>query len=432
MTVVDLFVYPVSGVLKLWHLLLHNALGIDNSLSWILSMIGLVIVVRSLIAPTSLMQLKSVRINVLLRPELRALAEEYREKTDKESLAEYDKRVKDLRTEHNYNAWAGCIPVLIQFPAFIGLYQVLLRMARPRDGLETAQHNSIGLLNSSEISSFLQGHVNGVPLPAYISMTPEQHAMLGTTREAVYHMVFPLAITAICFTVFNLGLSLFRNITTLDWDSKVARVMSVVSGSFIIFIPLMLSRAALHGPVPVAIVMYWFANNLWTLAQNLIIHIYIARTMPVTPEIRSHIRSRRHHYRDERREHRHYKRWLRRQRLKSWVLLHKHRQIRAEIRAAKQEKKDTKLAKKAERKELKRQKSASRKLMQKEQRERAQIQRRQKLIEKQKKKQLEQQGKSPEQAPEASESPEPEYQPKHQAPERPETPEAPEAPESED
>lgn len=395
-------------------------------------MLGLVIVVRSLIAPTSLMQLKSVRINVLLRPELRALAEEYREKTDKESLTEYDQRVKELREKHNYNAWAGCIPVLIQFPAFIGLYQVLLRMARPRDGLETAQHNAIGLLNSDEISSFLQGHVAGVPLPAYISMTPEQHAMLGTTRESVYDFVFPLAITAVCFTVFNLGLALFRNVTTLDWDSKIARFMVGVTASFIIFIPYTLLKAALHGPVPAAIVMYWFANNLWTLAQSLIIHIYIAYTMPVTPEIRAHIRSRRHNYRQQKREHRRFKRWIRIQRLKSWILLHKHSAIRNEIQAAKQEKKEAKLAKKAEQKELKRQKGAARKEMQKEERIKAQEERHRKFAERRRRK-LEKAGKLPpqEETTQAQPPSQPAVEPSSPAPEADAPPEHSDGPESE-
>ncbi|QNQ91264.1 membrane protein insertase YidC [Corynebacterium poyangense] len=380
---VDLFVYPVSGVLKLWHLLLHNALGVEDSLAWILSMFGLVIVVRSLIAPSALMQLRSVRVNVLLRPEMRALNDEYRTRTDKESLQEYDQRVQELRKKHNYNAWAGCFPVLIQIPAFIGLYQVLLRMARPRDGLETAQHNSIGLLNSQEISAFLQGHVAGIPLPAYVNMRPEQHAMLGTTRDAVYSLVLPMATVAICFTLFNLGLSLYRNVTTLDWDSKMARVMVRITFTFIVIIPLMLFSAALTGPVPVAIVMYWVANNLWTATQNLLIHIYIARTMPLPEETREHIKARRQHVRQEHREHRRFKRWARRQRVKSWILLPQHRQIRAKVNAALAEKKESAAQAKAEAKQLKKAKSATRKQMQKERQALMVQQRKQRKAEKQ-------------------------------------------------
>ena len=33
--------------------------------------------------------------------------------------------MKKVQDEHNYNPLAGCVPALIQFPVFIGLYRLL-------------------------------------------------------------------------------------------------------------------------------------------------------------------------------------------------------------------------------------------------------------------------------------------------------------------
>ena len=47
----DAFAYPVSGIMKLWHLLLHNALGLEEQTAWFFAIIGLVITVRGLLLP---------------------------------------------------------------------------------------------------------------------------------------------------------------------------------------------------------------------------------------------------------------------------------------------------------------------------------------------------------------------------------------------
>lgn len=280
----EIFVYPVSGIMKLWHLLLHNVFSLDDSAAWVLSVFGLVIVVRGLIAPFSLMQSRSGRISALLRPKLKALDEEYRTRTDKESVAEHAAKKKQLRAEYGHSTAAGCIPPLVQLPVFVGLYQFLLRMARPVEGLDTDEHPGLGFLSSQEVGAFLDGRIFGVPLPAYISMTPEQFAQLGTTHGAVLKVVLPMLAIAILFTALNFALSFHRNSLTLDWDSGLARGLTRFLISMFILVPILLIGLALNAPLPAAIVFYWVANNLWTLAQATTIHLRIERELPLDTE----------------------------------------------------------------------------------------------------------------------------------------------------
>ena len=65
----SLFAYPVSGVIKLWHVLL-TALGADPISSWIASLFLLVMTVRLILLPFAYAQYKSTRIQVNLRPSL--------------------------------------------------------------------------------------------------------------------------------------------------------------------------------------------------------------------------------------------------------------------------------------------------------------------------------------------------------------------------
>lgn len=280
----DLFVYPVSGVLKLWHLLLHDVFNLQDSVAWVLSVFGLVIVVRGLIAPFSLIQSRSGRISALMRPAMRDLEAEYRTRTDKASVAEYQEKKKQLQRDYGHTTAAGCIPPLIQLPVFIGLYRFLLLMARPEGGLDAATHPSIGFLTSEEVSAFLDGRIFGVPLPAFVAMSEAEHAMLGTTRGEVLSVVLPLLIVAILFTSLNFALSLYRNSLTLDWHSKLARGLSRFLVVLFLLVPVLLTWLALAGPLPAAIVVYWVANNLWTVVQATIIHFKVQRDLPLGPE----------------------------------------------------------------------------------------------------------------------------------------------------
>lgn len=310
---IDILVYPVSGVMKLWHLLLHNVLNLDDSIAWVLSIFGLVVVMRSLIAPFSVAMERSNRVAVLLRPALRALDEEYRARTDKESVAEYQRKRKQLHTDHGYHPLAGCMPMLIQLMVFIGLYQVLLRMARPAEGLNVAEHAPIGFLTSEEVGAFLGSQLFNAPLPAYVAMDPAQHALLNTTRGDVLAVVLPLLTAAILFTIFNLGFSLYRTSQTMQWDNKIARGARKFLVIMVIFVPILLIWLALAGPLPTAIVLYWVVNNLWTLAQATILYLKINREMPLPPEHDEQRQEGRTAYKQRVQEAKELKTWKKRQ-----------------------------------------------------------------------------------------------------------------------
>lgn len=348
----DFLIYPVSGVMKLWHLLLHKGFGLDDSLAWFISLFGLVITVRAIIAPFTWKMYKSGRLTAQIRPKRVAIMEEFQGRHDEDSIRELQQRHKDLNKEYGINPFAGCVPTLIQIPVILGLYQVLLLMARPEGGLENPVPRPIGFLNAEEVQSFLQGRVFNVPLPAYVTMPAEQLTFLGTTREDVLSFVLPLFIVAAVFTAFNMALSTYRNIQTNDYASSISNGMFKAFLWLAVLAPLLPLVLGLTGPFPTAIALYWVANNLWTFGQTAIMHFILERHHPLTEEFKEHHSVQRAAYREQQRKKRSFLWTRRKNRLMMVLTPHKAADLHAQNVEMTRERTERIKAEKAEKKEI--------------------------------------------------------------------------------
>lgn len=356
----DFLIYPVSGVMKLWHLLLHNLIGLDDSIAWFISLFGLVITVRAIIAPFTWKMYKSSRLMAQVRPRRAAIEQEFEGRHDEESIREMQKKQRELNKEFGINPLAGCVPMLIQLPTVIGLYQVLLRMARPEGGLDNPTIRPIGFLSAEEVQSFLEGKVLNVPLPAYVTMPAEQLAFLGTTREDVLSFVLPLFIIAAVFTAFNMALSTYRSFQTNDYASGFSNGMLKTFVWLAVLAPLFPLVLGLTGPFPTAIALYWVANNIWTFGQTAIMHFIIERKYPLTEEFKEHHQKLRGIYRESQQEKRSFIRTKRKNRLMMVLTPHKAAELRAQNVTMTQERTSRLEAAKAEKKDMKAKRRESR------------------------------------------------------------------------
>lgn len=269
----DIFVYPVSGIMKLWHLLTHNFF--EEQTAWLVSIVLLVLTVRSLIAPLTWMSVKNGRISALLRPTKAAMPAV----TTPEEFEANKEAVDALHKEHNFNPAVGCLPPLIMLPVFLGLYQVVLRMARP------SFEGSIGFITADEVESFRQTTLNGIRIPAFMSM-PESWAVdLAVDPAMVREKAMPWLILAISFTVINMCISTTRTFWTTNFNTKLSRRVFIFSLALIVFIPLLLWNIATNGPIPLAVIFYWFCTNLYTLTLTIICQIVLAVKYPLSPEL---------------------------------------------------------------------------------------------------------------------------------------------------
>ncbi len=101
----------------------------DLGIPYGLAVVCLTILVRGCMVPLSLKQAAGAKRMKELQPKLAELKKKY--ENDREKFA---RAQMELFQQHNYNPLSGCLPVFIQLPVFMGLYQALnssvdLRMA---------------------------------------------------------------------------------------------------------------------------------------------------------------------------------------------------------------------------------------------------------------------------------------------------------------
>lgn len=86
----------------------------------VLSIVILTVIIRFLTYPLLATQQKSSKKMQQLQPKLKKLQEKYKDDREKLSQAQME-----LYREHGVNPFGGCLPLLIQFPILIGLYQAI-------------------------------------------------------------------------------------------------------------------------------------------------------------------------------------------------------------------------------------------------------------------------------------------------------------------
>ena len=86
------------------------------------AIIGFTLVINIILFPLTLKQQKSTADMQLIQPELTALQAKY--KNDKEKL---NTEMMKLYQKHNVNPASGCLPLLIQLPIILILYQVIIK-----------------------------------------------------------------------------------------------------------------------------------------------------------------------------------------------------------------------------------------------------------------------------------------------------------------
>jgi YidC/Oxa1 family membrane protein insertase len=262
--------YAVSGVMWVWHQLFGAILGPSSGLAWALSVIFLVITLRAIMLKPFISQMRSARQMRLLAPQMTKLRERY--KNDKVKLAE---ETRKLQSDHGVNMLAGCLPALLQLPVFIGLLHVLRSFNRP--GLSFEENAAIAnyAFPPDLVRSFLEARLFGTPLSAWVSMSQEQLDSFGAHVEhwEVYAVAVPLMLIAAVATHFSARHSLELQAASGQSNAQMMSIMKYTPWLF----PLGVIAGGLFGGFPVAILLYWLTNNVWTLVQQRLVHGYLDR-----------------------------------------------------------------------------------------------------------------------------------------------------------
>ncbi len=110
------FVWPIINLLMVFYKA-FEAIQVPGPLGF--AVIALTITIRLLLYPLTRAQLRSAKQMAGLKPHLDALHSKH-----KDNKSELQKAQMDLYKQHGVNPAAGCLPLLVQMPVLIALYNV--------------------------------------------------------------------------------------------------------------------------------------------------------------------------------------------------------------------------------------------------------------------------------------------------------------------
>ena len=90
-----------------------------------ITIIVFTIVTRLLLTPLQVKQMRTTRAMSKIQPELQKIQKKYENKKDQQSQMAYSQEMQGLYKKYKISPFAGCLPMLIQFPLIIALYNVL-------------------------------------------------------------------------------------------------------------------------------------------------------------------------------------------------------------------------------------------------------------------------------------------------------------------
>ena len=260
----DYVYYPVSGIMWLWYKLFGLILGPSNFFTWALSVMFLVFTLRAVLYRPFVKQIRTTRKMQELQPQIKALQKKYSKDRQRMAL-----EIQKLQREHDFNPILGCLPMLAQVPVFLGLYHVLMSFNRTQTGIgrlglsvEVNRQLPNYFFSATDVAHFLDAHLFGAPIGA--SMT-QQHGLDAFTvfsRPAVAAVSIPLMLLAGIATYFNSRASIARQTPEAAANPQTAMMNKLALYVF----PL---GVIVGGPfLPIAIIIYWVSNNIWTFGQQ--------------------------------------------------------------------------------------------------------------------------------------------------------------------
>ncbi len=257
--------WVVEVVLVAWHAI-WSFVGLDpaSGLTWVLSIIGLVIVVRAALIPLFVKQIKSQRKMMEIAPQLRKIQEKYRGKKDQLSREAMSRETMALYKKNGTSPVSGCLPLLVQMPIFFSLYSVLH---------DVASHASSGIGGVGPLTSELTAQFNDAKLFGVASLHETLSDSVQTQPDGWQATVTILVILVVLMISSQFFTQLQIISKNLSPEAKTGQAYQM-QRIMMFIIPLGMIFSGVF--FPLGVVVYWFISNLWTMVQQFM----VIRNMP--------------------------------------------------------------------------------------------------------------------------------------------------------
>jgi YidC/Oxa1 family membrane protein insertase len=232
----------VSWVIVTIHDLLSPIFGTDSGVSWSLAIIGLVIIIRIILVPLFVKQIKSQRALTALQPHMKEIQKKYKDDRQKQS-----EEMMKLYKEHKTNPLASCFPILAQAPIFFALFTVL-------NGIGKNPPVRHGVLTQDDVVSAANAKFFGAPI---------SDTFLGTDITTV-KIVTILLIALMSLTTFTTQRQLMtKGMPKMDSSNNMMLQQQKI---MLYAFPVIFAISGVN--FPIGVLIYWSTTNIWTWGQQ--------------------------------------------------------------------------------------------------------------------------------------------------------------------
>jgi YidC/Oxa1 family membrane protein insertase len=261
--IISTLLWPIRWVIEAILVFFHGlwtTLGLDPDagLTWVLSIVGLVIVVRAALIPIFIRQIKSQRRMLEVAPQIKKIQDKYKGKKDQFSREAMSRETMELYKRTGTNPLSSCLPLLIQMPIFFGLFSVL----SGAQNYEKTHTAGIGLLNADLSKSFGSSELFGIaPL----------HEAFSTATTPVVQIIAVAMVILMTASQFITQLQIMSKNQSPEMKAsptyKQQRILLYILPFVFLFSGF---------TFPLGVMFYWLTSNIWTMVQQFL----VIRNMP--------------------------------------------------------------------------------------------------------------------------------------------------------
>ena len=261
--IIGLLLWPIKWAIELILVAFHSmwtffGLDPDSGVTWVLSIVGLVIVVRAALIPIFVRQIKSQRRMLEVAPQLKKIQDKYKGKKDQFSREAMSRETMELYKKTGTNPLSSCLPLLLQMPIFFGLFSVL-------NDASVKDQAGVGLLSQELADSFAHAVFLGAPLSSTFIQAFNEG---GPWQTMVVAAIMIVLMTASQFITQLQIVS--KNMSPETKASPMFRQQRIL----LYLLPLVFAFSGVA--FPIGVMFYWLVSNFWTMGQQFV----VIRNMP--------------------------------------------------------------------------------------------------------------------------------------------------------
>ena len=173
--------------------------------NYALSLLIFAVVVKLVLLPLTVHQRKSAVTQARLKPQEMAIRKRYEGRTDAEARVQMATELQAMYKEEHYNVASGCLPLLIQLPIILALYNIvrdpLTHISRlAADTVTAVQTKALELIKAGELA------ISGATAESTALTQIQMSAALKANPDAFIGII-PTDLVLPDFTLFGIDLS---------------------------------------------------------------------------------------------------------------------------------------------------------------------------------------------------------------------------------